>query len=251
MNDLTKNEDEEDKEDEEDEEDEDEDEDEEDEEDEDEEDEDEDNENEDNENEDNENEDDKIPELIEDDDTIPELIDYDINNANETSHCWCHLCNQLAVEDFYIEHLRIHHPTTLFVLFATNMSTSRMNYVNTFPFYIDPETYNSDPSIIDDVFQQYDETGDENDDYESLLALCNFIGDHKVGIEDITAISSIADKNLLNNEDICPICIDTFKDITDDILTLNECQHSYCKGCIIKWCSENKTCPVCKICIVE
>jgi hypothetical protein len=182
-------------------------------------------------------------------DILPEENPIETNN-DTSPQCWCHLCNQLAIEDFYIEHLQIHHPTTLFVLFATNLSTERMSYINTLPFYINPEIY-EDAAFIDDLFQNYDILSDENEDYENLLALCDYIGYHKLGIEDMTSISTITDKNLINNEDICPICIDSLKESEDDIYTLNKCNHSYCKECIVKWCSENKTCPMCKISLVE
>lgn len=139
---------------------------------------------------------------------------------------WCHLCNRIAEEEFYIEHLRIYHPTTLFVMYAVNLTPASMNYVNTFPFYMDES--------------------DDDDEYESLLALCNEIGDHKIGIEDITTVSSVVDRATLNFEDTCPICLEMLIEIEDDIYTLDACAHSYCKECIETWCLENKNCPVCK-----
>lgn len=142
---------------------------------------------------------------------------------------WCHLCNSVTEEEFYIDHLSTHHPTTLFVMYAVNLSPARMGYVNNFPFYLNQE-----------------EDEDEDGEYESLLALCNEIGDHKIGIEDITTVSTIVDRKLISMHDTCPICLEAFIEKEDDILMLNVCNHSYCEGCIKTWCDENKICPVCK-----
>lgn len=136
---------------------------------------------------------------------------------------WCHLCNSVTEEEFYIDHLSIHHPTTLFVMYAVNMSPARMAYVNTFPFYLNEED-------------------DDDGEYESLLALCNEIGDHKVGVEDITKVSKIIEKT----DDTCPICLESFTEIESDIYQLDVCNHSYCKDCITTWCVGNRLCPVCK-----
>lgn len=135
--------------------------------------------------------------------------------------CWCHLCNSITEEEFYIDHLSIYHPTTLFVMYAVNMSPAQMEYVNTFPFYLE-------------------------DDYESLLALCNEIGDHKIGIEDITKVSTVIEKSTLNADDNCPICLEAFTEIASDIYRLDVCNHMYCKECISTWCMDNRLCPVCK-----
>lgn len=140
---------------------------------------------------------------------------------------WCHLCNSITEEEFYIDHLSVHHPTTLFVLYAVNMTPTRMGYVNTFPFYLEEED-------------------DDDGEYESLLALCNDIGDHKIGIEDIDKVSRIVDRKSISMHDTCPICLEPFIETADDILMLDACNHSYCSECIKTWCLENKTCPVCK-----
>lgn len=141
---------------------------------------------------------------------------------------WCHLCNRVTEEEFYIDHLYRHHPTTLFVMYAMNISPQRMSYINTFPFYMDEEH-------------------DDDGEYESLVALCNEIGDHKIGIEDINTVSTIIEKTNVTAQDTCPICIEPFIEKEDDICSLNICNHMYCRECIAIWCHENKKCPVCKI----
>ena len=146
---------------------------------------------------------------------------------------WCHLCNCVTEEEFYIEHLSIHHPTTLFVMYAMNLTPARMGYVNTFPFYLNHE-----------------EEQENDGEYESLLALCNEIGDHKIGIDDISKVSTIVDRRSISMHDTCPICLEAFIEKSDQICMLNACNHSYCEECITIWCVENKICPVCKTDII-
>jgi hypothetical protein len=145
---------------------------------------------------------------------------------------WCHLCNCVTEEAFYIDHLSVHHPMTLFVMYAMNLTPARMGYVNTFHFYLDQEEE------------------DNEGEYEMLLALCNEIGDHKIGIEDISKVSSIVDRRSISMHDTCPICLEAFIEKEDDICMLNACNHSYCEECIRTWCLENRICPVCKTDVV-
>ena len=142
---------------------------------------------------------------------------------------WCHLCNRVTEEEFYIDHMSTHHPTTLFVMYAMNMPPGRMDYVNTFPFYLNEEAEQ-----------------DNDGEYESLLALCNEIGDHKIGIDDITHVSTIVDKKSISMHDTCPICLESFIEKDAEVYMLNTCNHTYCEECITTWCLENRICPVCK-----
>jgi hypothetical protein len=94
--------------------------------------------------------------------------------------------------------------------------------------------------------------------YEQLSALCDEIGYHKVGITNIdnVAPSSIKikdtdnDENNDDNDNMCTICLDNkYKAIY--IRKINGCNHDFCGECIEKWLSENKTCPICKLELVE
>ena len=147
---------------------------------------------------------------------------------------WCHLCNRATEEEFYIDHMSVHHPTTLFVMYAMNLPPGRMDYVNSFPFYLNEAAEA--------------EQGEEDDDgeYESLLSLCNEIGDHKIGIDDITRVSTIVDKKSISMHDMCPICLEAFIEKDAEVYMLNTCNHTYCEECITTWCLENRICPVCK-----
>lgn len=171
--------------------------------------------------------------------------------SSNLPNCWCHLCNRIAEEEFYIEHLQIHHPTTLFVLYATHathapLSLSGMRYTNTIPYYLNSILQEADDLLEIEMEMELDETSE----YERLLEMCDRIGYHKIGVDDMTTVTSVRDKASCTIDDICPVCMDVFIENEKPIYTLNKCKHSYCKECIEKWCEENKICPVCKIEIV-
>ena len=49
--------------------------------------------------------------------------------------------------------------------------------------------------------------------------------------------------------DVCPICFDEIKNV-DNILE-TDCKHVYCEDCIRMWLVDNKTCPFCRMTIIE
>jgi len=52
----------------------------------------------------------------------------------------------------------------------------------------------------------------------------------------------IPDSLGLSSHDECAICLSAFI----FPVMLIECKHSFCSDCIIKWCSKNNICPLCK-----
>ena len=48
--------------------------------------------------------------------------------------------------------------------------------------------------------------------------------------------------SLNNSSDICSICLD----IPTSIIKLDNCSHTFCKGCITRWKKINKICPLCR-----
>jgi hypothetical protein len=57
---------------------------------------------------------------------------------------------------------------------------------------------------------------------------------------------SIADENILNNEEIvCAICQNIYSE-NDIIRTVNECGHFYHIHCVDTWYSRNTSCPMCR-----
>ncbi|RNA41492.1 polycomb complex BMI-1, partial [Brachionus plicatilis] len=51
----------------------------------------------------------------------------------------------------------------------------------------------------------------------------------------------------VNSYLVCPLC----KGYLIDSYTINECLHSFCKSCIIKYIKRKECCPVCKINIIK
>jgi hypothetical protein len=81
--------------------------------------------------------------------------------------------------------------------------------------------------------------------YEGLQHLCDSIGYEKTGIQDVSTVTLEKDKNEIEKEDICSICMDNLLE-KEKILTIQKCKHFFCSECILKWLAENKQCPVCK-----
>jgi hypothetical protein len=96
------------------------------------------------------------------------------------------------------------------------------------------------------MFQEDDETPS----YEDLLDLCNHIGYHKPGIENIDAVSSILTKEEqatdTKEDDTCRICLESLRG-QQDLRKIKKCSHIFCGECIQTWLTENKTCPLCNV----
>lgn len=41
----------------------------------------------------------------------------------------------------------------------------------------------------------------------------------------------------------CPVCLELCKSV--NFLTIDDCQHKFCKKCIFKWLDANNECPLC------
>lgn len=88
--------------------------------------------------------------------------------------------------------------------------------------------------------------------YEQLIALCDEIGYHKLGIKNIDsvapAIVRIKKGNL--HDDNCPICLEDMHRALY-MRSIKGCGHEFCGECIEKWLTDNKTCPICKLQLSE
>ena len=95
-----------------------------------------------------------------------------------------------------------------------------------------------------------------NTEYDFNLLIQRLMGgDVKIGVKDFNKIIIPLSDEELNDNDICNICLDNLKDVlksdTNNGVKINlpvktTCGHLYCRNCIYKWLSQNKTCPVCK-----
>ncbi|RDX80092.1 E3 ubiquitin-protein ligase MBR2 [Mucuna pruriens] len=90
----------------------------------------------------------------------------------------------------------------------------------------------------------------DNMSYEELLALGERIGHVSTGLsEDL--ISKYLTETIYcssepsQEEGTCAICLEEYKNM-DDVGTLKTCGHDYHVGCVRKWLSMKKVCPICK-----
>lgn len=85
---------------------------------------------------------------------------------------------------------------------------------------------------------------DNYNQYENNLQLAELIGKVEVGVQNIDKVVQIVEKNYINNEDMCVICINHLNQINDEIVQTS-CGHKFCKSCISTWLNKNTNCPIC------
>lgn len=86
-------------------------------------------------------------------------------------------------------------------------------------------------------------------------------GNVEIGVKDFNKTIKVLNIEEINDNDICTICLDNLKNLynsqsqtnnnDDDQSKINvpvktTCGHLYCRSCIFKWLTKNKSCPVCK-----
>lgn len=89
-----------------------------------------------------------------------------------------------------------------------------------------------------------------DDEYEYNTMIGDMLGKVEVGFtpSEIDRISHIVDKNTLCESDRCPICLETFTELDDDVHVRKlKCSHVYCNNCILTWLEKHKKCPCCQI----
>lgn len=80
------------------------------------------------------------------------------------------------------------------------------------------------------------------DDYESLTELCDRIGYHEVGVDNVDDVLEAAAE--AGTAGVCPICLEAPE--YQEWSALKVCRHAFCDPCIRRWLAGHKTCPVCK-----
>jgi len=95
-----------------------------------------------------------------------------------------------------------------------------------------------------------------NTEYDFNLLIQQLMGgDVKIGVKDFNKIIIPLKYDEIKDNDICNICLDNLKEILNNeeknavkinLPVKTTCNHLYCRNCIFKWLSKNKTCPVCK-----
>ena len=78
----------------------------------------------------------------------------------------------------------------------------------------------------------------------------DMLGKVEVGFtpSEIDKVSHIVvDKTTLAESDRCPICLETFAELGDDVdVRKLRCSHVYCDSCIQTWLTKHKKCPCCQ-----
>lgn len=99
------------------------------------------------------------------------------------------------------------------------------------------------------------EAEDDGLTYEYLMELCETIGNHEVGVEDVDAVAPLDTYDFAFDPaegaeapTRCAICLDSFQDMPRDTptRTIAVCGHRYCAGCIEQWFTRKRVCPLCK-----
>lgn len=125
----------------------------------------------------------------------------------------CPVCNERVEHEDFVNHVLNDHPYFFVVWASMNM----------------PWMY-SESILYDDI---------DDMSYEYLSELCEIIGNHTQGVNNISEVTSDVE---LDEPTVCPICLD---DTIKNVRKINNCSHEFCGECITKWLSIHKTCPVC------
>lgn len=94
----------------------------------------------------------------------------------------------------------------------------------------------------------------DNMSYEELLALEERIGNVSTGLSEDRMSNCLRERvhyasDESEEESNCVICLEEYKN-KDTVGTLANCGHDYHTGCIKKWLSMKKVCPICKAPVV-
>ena len=103
------------------------------------------------------------------------------------------------------------------------------------------------------ILQQYIQQQEEDyiNSYEYLTELCETIGNHYVGIENIDQVTEVfINDNIDTIDNNCPICLDNMREASY-CRKINACSHVFCGPCIEQWFEQHKTCPICKKDVTE
>ena len=142
---------------------------------------------------------------------------------------FCTVCHQMMHFTDYYFHFITEHPghIALHALFLPDPAEVQTYFEN---IYNSTLNYMLDHEMLD---------------YEALQQLCDEVGYHKVGVENIGAVVNRKYKKDIEKGEVCTICMEEFAS-KKVIYELKKCKHIYCKECLEKWLEENKICPVCK-----
>lgn len=165
--------------------------------------------------------------------------------SNPTLECPC--CMQLLPNDEFLIHAFENHPEFFVVL---------QNFTSPFQALYIQELENEYMTSLARQYRLVEPAPEleENETYEELLHLCEQLGSVKIGVSD-EKIATETTLHRVHGSFCCPICLADGKELKSSGVTgvrkIKVCRHAFCKPCIDKWFEENKTCPLCKIDILD
>jgi|Laugresbdmm110sd_1035091.scaffolds.fasta_scaffold18604_3 hypothetical protein len=181
----------------------------------------------------------------------------------------CPICNEELPIMNYLTHLSERHPVTLGWMIGLSVQHETLQYPDDMDTPLGPALLlgmqtgaalgfwdlGYDGTLSGHLAQHYDsiygiglDTRESNDEiesleYEALLNICETIGDHAVGVENIDEVAPLMDKN--EYEGSCPICLELLADC-DHARQIAHCKHIFCGTCLAQWLAVKKWCPLCK-----
>lgn len=161
----------------------------------------------------------------------PDLDDLESNEEVEFDPIQsidCTICGEIIASTDIMSHMLTEHP----------------HYIAMWAAFLAPAV--SEDDVVSWIQTQYDLYGIEADSYEYYTQLCDSIGNHYVGVEDVesAAPAVIASSESYKGER-CPICLEPLESSIYARRT-KTCRHIFCGPCIETWFEKHKSCPVCK-----
>ena len=172
-------------------------------------------------------------------DTLNEDENSDTNsNGSSTSSVDEIATNQFFSNPNYIMPPQVESPAIHNILTEFSNTTYNIQYNN-----IENDVNNTASNRYNTLVQLLPTTHFDNSSgtYDYLRNLTAELGDVKVGVKDLSKISTIHlySSNLTNE---CIIC----REDKTRFLEMNYCKHTFCGDCCNNWFSENKKCPICQ-----
>ena len=73
----------------------------------------------------------------------------------------------------------------------------------------------------------------------------NVLANYQINFEDIC--EDTYSDNMPDNQDKCAICLETFEDVSGNIIITVNCNHYFHRGCLREWFKRRLTCPYCNV----
>ena len=69
----------------------------------------------------------------------------------------------------------------------------------------------------------------------------------KTCVVDCNIAEDTYSDNMPDNQDKCAICLETFEDVSGNIIITVNCNHYFHRGCLREWFKRRLTCPYCNV----